>query len=94
MSRIIKLVEGVAYQEGGEEHSGWLPTGAARPLPTPVRHFVLDLAIESVDGGCLLLYESRDGTLSGDWWYDSLEKAMRGAAEMFGVKPVQWRDGV
>ena len=94
MSHIIKRIEHVAYQEGGEEHTGWLPAGAARPLPTPVRHFVLNLAIENVDGGYLLVYESQDGSLSGDWWYDSLERAMNGAAEMFGVQPTQWQDGV
>ncbi|QDT56744.1 hypothetical protein Pan44_48040 [Caulifigura coniformis] len=94
MSQIVKHIEGVAYQEGGEEHSGWLPPGAAKPLPTPIRHLVLNLRIENVDGGSLLLYESQDGSMSGDWWYDSLEKAMQGAAAMFGVNAAQWEDGV
>jgi hypothetical protein len=94
VSLIVKRIEDVPYQDGGEEHTGWLPAGAARPVPTPVRRFVLDLTIEQVDGGYLLLYQSRDGLLTGDWWYDSLEKALEGAAGMFGVLPAQWQDAV
>ncbi|OAI54179.1 hypothetical protein AYO47_03385 [Planctomyces sp. SCGC AG-212-M04] len=94
MSLVIKRIKNVSYQDGGEEHTGWLPAGAAKPLPTPVRLFVLDLTIEQVDGGCLLIYESRDDLLASDWWYDSIEQALEGAAGMFGVLPSQWQDAV
>ncbi|HVJ85642.1 MAG TPA: hypothetical protein VM452_08350 [Caulifigura sp.] len=93
--KVIQRASAVPVQIGGIEHSGWLPDGASQPLPTPVRSLIVDLEI--VDLGhseCLLSYQSHDGTLSGDDWYASLEQAIRGAEEMFGVAPTQWRQNV
>ena len=42
---IVKRVTGVPVRFGGEEHRGWLPAGAAVPLPTPVRDVLLDIEI-------------------------------------------------
>jgi hypothetical protein len=42
---IVKRVLAIPFTFGGEEHSGWLPPGAATPLPTPVQYVVLDVEI-------------------------------------------------
>jgi hypothetical protein len=94
MAGIIKRLKGVPYQEGGEEHTGWLPAGAAKPLPTPVRHLVLNLEIEDLDGGYLLIGCSKDGSMVFDFWFDELEFALKSAKEWFSVETSQWEDAV
>lgn len=78
-------------QWGGEEPSGWLPPGAARPLPTPIEKLVFDLEIVSDGGdGFLLCYQSRDGKVSGDTWHQSLSEAESAAQNWFAARPDQW----
>ena len=45
--RVLKHVAGLVVQFGGETHSGWLPPGAAVPLPTPIERVVLDIEIHN-----------------------------------------------
>jgi hypothetical protein len=87
---IVGKVAGFAVTIGGEPHSGWLPPGAAMPLPTPIRHVVLDLEIEFDESGYLLCYVSRDGTVSGDTWHQSLEEAKEAATAFFGIERSRW----
>jgi hypothetical protein len=94
MSRIIKRIEGVLHRDGGEVHRGWLPPGAAIPLPTPVRDLVLNLMVEELDGGYLLIGVSQDGSMDFDFWFDTLEAAIKAADEWFGVPASDWEDGV
>lgn len=88
--RQICFLNGVQLVIGGEEHSGWLPEGAAMPLPTPVRNVVLDLSIEFDGSGYLLIHQSTDGSLAGDLWYPTLEEAQTAAGEFFKVGHSQW----
>jgi hypothetical protein len=60
---------------GGEEHSGWLATGIATPLPTPIRHLLVNYEMQFDEGGYLLCHESTDGTVVGDTWHQTLADA-------------------
>ena len=89
MSPLKRVVE-LRVRIGGQQHSGWLPAGAATPLPTPVRDVLLDIEIQDDGSGYLLCYASRDGSAYGDTWHESVEAAEQAAAEYFGVQPSQW----
>ena len=90
MLEIVKRVTGLPVQFGGEQHTGWLPAGAAIPLPTPVVDVLLDLEIQSDGDGYLLCYSSQDGTVHGDTWHQSVVEAENAAANDFGVQRSQW----
>jgi len=78
---------------GGEQHTGWLPDGAATPLPTPIREVKMKLEITDDGGGnCLLIYESEDRSVSGDTWHHSIEEAKLAAHEYFGIRADEWHD--
>ena len=88
---IVKRVSDFRWDYEGELHSGWLPLGAANPLPTPVVRVALDLEIESERGGFLLIYRARENSeLRNDLWFGTLTEAMAAAEERFGVRPEQW----
>jgi hypothetical protein len=97
MSDWIKRVVGIPVRFGGVEHSGWLPPGAAKPLPTPIEDLVIDVEIIPTDPAspdssddCLLCYYSRDGKYSADWWFETLADAEIAAQEMFGIEVDSW----
>lgn len=92
MISVLKKITGHRVRVGGAQHSGWLPEGAATPLPTPVREVAFDLEIQFDGSGYLLCYASRTGDLYGDTWHETLEDAQEAAAEMFGAQPSQWKD--
>ncbi len=78
---------------GGEQHAGWLPDGAAIPLPTPIREVMMRLEITDDGGGnFLLIFESEDRSVYGDTWHQSIEEAKRAAKEYFGIDADEWRD--
>ncbi|MDB5340308.1 MAG: hypothetical protein JWN70_5927 [Planctomycetaceae bacterium] len=87
----IKWILGVHWRFGGVAHAGWLPPGAAIPLPTPVRDVLLDIEIQYDGGGYLVCYTSQDGSVSGDTWHSSLAAAEQAALEDFGVQMSQWQ---
>ncbi len=87
---VIKRVTDVRVRFGGEEHSGWLPPGAAKPLPTPIEEVVVDLEIQSDGPGFLLCCEALDGRHSSDTWHASLAEALEAAREFFGIEPHDW----
>jgi len=87
---VIKRVSGLPLRFGGVEHSGWLPSGAATPLPTPIKDVVLDVHIEAIDAGFLLIWESRDGSEFADTWHQSLEHAEEYAKTELGISRDQW----
>ena len=91
---VLKRVSGVAYQCGGEEPTGWLPPGAAIPLPTPVRNLTLDMTIEDDGGsGVLLVFAAKDDpNFHGDYWFDDLTAAVAMAEEWFGIEQSRWQD--
>jgi hypothetical protein len=89
---IVKQVVGLPVRISGEQHTGWLPSCAAMPLPTPVRDVLMDIEVHFDGHGYLLCYQSRDGGVYGDTWHESLAKAEQVASEYFGVQPSQWRD--
>ena len=91
MLPVVKRVVGLPFQDGGEEHTGWLPAGAAMPLPTPLRNVIIDLEIQFDGSGYLLCFSARDGSMSGDTWHESLSQAEQAALECFGIEPVQWQ---
>ena len=87
----VKFIKGRPATMGGEEHSGWLPAGAAKPLKTPLRHILLNFEIQFDGDGYLLCFESTDGTLSGDTWHQTLAAAEDAAKEWFGIAPSEWK---
>jgi hypothetical protein len=87
---VVARASGVPVRIGGESHAGWLPRGAAIPLPTPVRNLIVDIEIQFDGTGYLLCYQSRDGSFVGDTWHHSLEDAKLSAVEQLGVQPSQW----
>jgi hypothetical protein len=98
MGTIVKKVEGWSFVFGGEAHSGWLPPGAAMPLPTPVEHETLDVRIEATDGGYLLIWTARLSPTcrelrppkAGDTWHQTLKDAEDDALESFGIQASDW----
>jgi hypothetical protein len=91
MLQLIQRVDAFPVRLGGVPHSGWLPTGAATPLPTPVRDVLLDLEIQFDGFGYLLLYFTPDGSFHGDTWHQTLDDAEIAARDAFGVQPTDWR---
>ena len=89
---VVKKISGHKVRVGGTQHSGWLPEGAATPLPTPVRDIEFNIRIEFDGAGYLLCYVSVDGELYGDTWHETLGDAEEAALEMFGVTPGQWQE--
>lgn len=89
MRRLLR-VEGRPLRLGGQPHRGWLPPGAAQPLPTPTRSVLIDLVIEADDSGCLLVVEAQDGSIAADTWHASLDEAKRAALAWFGVESDDW----
>jgi hypothetical protein len=90
---VLKRAFGVPYKRGGVEHSGWLPPGAAIPLPTPIRHLTLDITIETEGPGYLLVFAAReDPSFFNDYWFDALDRAEAAALEWFGIGPGHWQD--
>jgi hypothetical protein len=87
---VIKRVLGLPFRFGGEEHSGWLPPGAAMPLPTPIEDVVLDVEIEAIEGGFIFFWQSRDGSRIGDSWHRTLQEAEEAAREELGIERDQW----
>jgi len=86
----ICFIKGLQRQIGGEEHAGWLPEGAAMPLPTPTRDVILDVSIEFDGYGYLLIYHSTDHSICGDLYYSSVTEVQNAAFELFGIEPSQW----
>ena len=89
---IVKKITGHVARVGGTQHCGWLPEGAAAPLPTPARDVAFNLEIQSDGSGYLLCYASEAGALYGDTWHETLDEAEEQAAEWFGVSRDQWRE--
>lgn len=87
---LVKRVTGLPFRFGGEEHSGWLPSGAAKPLPTPTEDVLLDVEIDAIPGGFLLYWKSQDGERFGDTWHRSIAEAEAEASRYFGIRQDQW----
>jgi predicted secreted protein len=92
MSEGAKRIVGLEIHLGGEEPTGWLPPGASKPLPTPVRDVLVDLTIEFDGSGYLLVCCAQDGSFCWDTWHESLADAEQAAADTYGVRAEQWLD--
>jgi hypothetical protein len=88
---VVSCIDNYRTTIGGEPHTGWLPAGAATPLPTPKRDVVLNFVIESEGSGFLLIVGSADGSITGDTWHDSLVDAQAQAELWYGVSPSLWK---
>jgi hypothetical protein len=87
----VKRATGILLRLGGEEPSGWLPPGAAKPLATPVRDVLVDIEIHrNGPNDCLLICAAQDGSFCWDNWYESIADAERAAAEEYGVDQSRW----
>ena len=91
MMSVVKKILGYVVRVGGDQHSGWLPEGAATPLPTHARDVAFDIEIQFDGFGYFLCYASQAGDLYGDTWHETLEEAEAEAAEWFGVGREQWQ---
>jgi len=74
---------------GNQNHSGWLPDGAAIPEPTPSSKICL--WIEEHGDGCYLFFGIRGE--ANDSWHPTLIEAFSQAEFQFGVSPKEWRKG-
>jgi hypothetical protein len=75
---------------GGTQQSGWLPAGAGRLLPEPIRAVRMSLEIDDDAGGYLLCCSSKDASLYADTWHETLAQAKWAAQEDFGVQDHEW----
>ena len=77
---------------GGEEPSGFLLTGVAKPPATPVVRVELALAIlsEGPTAGYILEWRRPTPETSGNSRYASVETAVVEAERQFGVPPDAW----
>lgn len=100
MSTVLKKVEAWPFAFGGEKHSGWLPSNAVTPKPTPVERELLDVQIESTDSGYLLTWAARPSPTCrellppkvGDTWHETIEDAEAAAHDYFGIEHEHWTD--
>ncbi len=91
--RVFTKVEGRAIRIGGEQHTGWLPEGFAKPVPPPLREVKMTFEItDDGEGNFLLCYHSEDQSVYGDTWHQSIEEAKKVAESSFGVRPSEWKD--
>ncbi len=88
---LIKRHSAVPIRFGGEEHSGWLPANAAKPLPTPVEEALVDFEIREVEGGYLLQWYSQNTGHRGDLWYETLQGALEQASNEWDIEPEEWQ---
>jgi hypothetical protein len=97
-STIVAKVASWPFQFGGEPHSGWLPPNAALPLPTPIEPAFLEVVIEAIDGGFLLIWRTLDSLPSdaqrppkgSDTWHPTVADAMKSASTWFGIREDDW----
>jgi hypothetical protein len=87
---VIKRLMAVPVRFGGEVHSGWLPSNASVPPPTPVEDALVDFEIDEVEGGYILEWFSRNTSHHGDSWHETLDDALEQASTAFGVRPEEW----
>jgi hypothetical protein len=100
VSTVLKKVEAWPVEFGGEQHSGWLPPNAVTPRPTPVERELVDVQIESTDGGYLLTWAARPSSTcrelrppkAGDTWHQTIEDAETAARVSFGIQHEHWAD--
>ena len=69
--------------------TGWLPTGASRPLVRRQESGILDL--RRIDERCQLSFWNQDGDLLWQESTDDCDAAKALAQQVFGVNPEQWR---
>ena len=95
---VIRELRGIRIQFGGEAPEGWIPSGAARPQPTPIHEEIVDFEILQESDGYILAWAARPSPtagerlppLEGDNWYGSLAEAEQAAEADFGIAPELW----
>jgi len=86
----LLTINGLALFSGAQDHSGWLPAGALIPPPTSSKSITIDLELQPDESGFLLVYRSKDGSIQGDTWHQSIDEAQRQAHFQFGIAPSTW----
>jgi hypothetical protein len=77
-------------QEGGAEHSGWLPSDSSAPAPTPLRTVTYLVRILDIGSGFLLDYLEEGAPHGFDSWFETLQDAERAARDEFGLQESDW----
>lgn len=91
--RIVREIQQRPVRFGGEAHTGWLPEGAAAPLPLAERVVLLDFSIaEDERSSYVLAWSGPDRETSGDTWHPNLEEAVHQAWYWFGIEPEEWQE--
>ena len=88
---IVKQVRGKQVRIVGEQHTGWLPAGAAPPQSLPTRNITVDVRIEDTGSGFLLLCEAQDAPYYFDTWHLTIEEAQAQAEHTLGIAPSEWK---
>jgi len=90
--KVLQQVIGKSVALGGEEASGWIPSTATTPLPTPMEEAIFDVRILESEGGFILEWQSRKGSYSNDSWHTTIEDAKREAMNQFGIEASEWQE--
>jgi hypothetical protein len=78
---------------GGERHEGWLPEGAAVPLPTSPVVVRFDFSLwEEAPDSWILEWRGEPPDHDNDSWHARREDALRYAEEAFGIAPSEWHE--
>ena len=91
-------INGWVWHYGGHPHEGWLPRDASPPPATCRLDVGVNLEIQPVEGGYLLLWELCDPNVrlpdttarEGDTWHASLDAARASAEAVFRVPCLLW----
>jgi hypothetical protein len=90
--KVVQQVIGKPVALGRQEATGWIPSNAAIPQPTPLVEATLDVRILEDESGFILEWRSRTGDYSNDSWHATIEEAQREAMDRFGIAVSEWNE--
>jgi hypothetical protein len=70
---------------------GWSTVHNDAPPPGPIREVTLHIELKFEDSGYLVICTSDDPQIWCDNWYGSQEEAETAAADVYGVRPEDWK---
>lgn len=91
---IVRELRNRKVRFGDPENPGWLPAGAAKPLPDDrTLNLRIEEEVERGHRGYLLIAETTNGEFLGDTWHESLEDAIQQAEFEYGIERREWQEG-
>ena len=87
---VVRHARQVVRVVGGDAHHGWLPLGAAAPLPTPELTVAFDVQVRTEDTSWFLEWTCSRPEFSGDLCCRDLGDALDAALDQFGIEADEW----